>query len=148
MPLMILWLRLNDAGWFLFGWNLSTARFKTGGSCQTLKSLMLTQSLSGYAPVGFLTINPLPCPVSSHQHGLHLHLHSGWGVNVLQESWMFSTNCEAETCRQAPPAASWASVFSCALYLHEEHWVSCLHAAPTVTSLHVERAAVSRDFSL
>lgn len=45
-----------------------------------------------------------------------------------------------------PLAASWAGIFSCGLYLQDEQWVSCLHAAPTVTSLHMERAAVRREF--
>lgn len=62
MLLMMLWLQLNDAGWFFFWWNSSTAQFKTGGGCQTLKSPMLTESLSGYVRVGFLIINQLPCP--------------------------------------------------------------------------------------
>lgn len=97
MPLMMLWRRLNDAIWR----NSSTAWFKTGGSCQTLKNLMLTESLSGCVCVGFLIVNQLLCLVSSHQHGLHLH--PGWGVNVLQESWIFSTDGEAETCRHPPP---------------------------------------------
>lgn len=37
-----------------------------------------------------------------------------------------------------PPPAMWRGVFSCALYLQEEQRVGCLHAAPTVTSLHGE----------
>lgn len=70
---------------------------------------------------------------------------------------MFSTDGQAETCRQhtppppphhSPPAASWPGVLSWALYLQEEQWVSCLHAAPPATPPPVERAAVSGDFSL
>ena len=109
-------------------------------------SVMLTECLSGYVCVGFLIINQLPCPISSHQHGLHLH--PGLGVNVVEESWIFSADGVSGNVQPGPGAAGWAEVFSCGLYLQEKQWVSCLRAAPTVTPLHVERAAVSRDFSL
>lgn len=138
MSLMMLWLRVNDAGWFLFLLKFFYCRIQNRRRLSHLEESDADRVLIWARSCGF----------SDHKSAAHQHgppVHPGRGVNVLQENWIFSTDCEAETCRRAPCSPS---IFSCGLYLQEEQWVSCLHAAPTVTSLHVERAAVSWNFSL